>query len=132
MILLYACPSEVKYVDYNYKMTIGLRAKWLPYCIENIKGANHVVLFGCSGWQASRSQAQLNKLYKWDGYPLVDMESEKVEKICRELGVKFTSIRYIIDFDRGKLLPFLFNGIARWYQHRRMQKKFNKYLENLK
>lgn len=128
MILLYADSHEVKYVDYEPKICIGVKAEKLNSIVRmRIKLHDRVVLFGCSGWQANKNQAQFNKLYKWDGYPLVDMESEKVYELCKKIGVKFTSIRYIIDLDRGKVMPIGINHFWRIYQHRRMQLKFNKY-----
>ena len=139
MILLYANPSEVKYVNYKSKYCIGLMAENMgkhnnDMFLKNLifNGNKEVILFDCSGWRGSRKSAEFDKLYHWDRTLLVDMESEIVEKLCKNLGVKFTSIRYIIDLDRGKVMPTGINHFWRKFQHRRMQLKFNKYLENLK
>jgi len=134
MILLYANEDEVRYVKYYFRVCIGLRAEFInnPTIQYLISRHGKVVLFGCSGWRGSRKSAEFDKLYHWDRTLLVDMESEIVEKLCKNLGVKFTSIRYIIDLDRGKVMPTGINHFWRKFQHRRMQLKFNKYLENLK
>lgn len=130
MILLYANEFEVKYVDYEPKYFIGLGAKVLGHRELLISAADQVILFGCSGWQGCR--IKWDEFYEW--YPksrLVDMESERVAELCANHRVSFRSIRYIIDRDRGRVMPWGINHFWRKYQHRRMQLKFNKYLEKL-
>ena len=140
MILLYANEDEVRYVDYEPKRCIGIYAHILldqcffPNFLYGIPFPKEFILFGCSGWRGSRKAAKYNRLYKWrpDSPYLVDMESKKVYDECKKHNIKFTSIRYIIDLDRGKVMPTGINHFWRKFQHRRMQLKFNKYLENLK
>ena len=131
MILLYANEFEVKYVDYEPKYCIGLGAVYLNIGdLEWLKNADSVILFGCSGWQGCR--IKWDEFYEW--YPksrLVDIESERVAELCANHRVSFRSIRYIIDRDRGRVMPWGINHFWRKYQHRRMQLKFNKYLEKL-
>jgi hypothetical protein len=64
-------------------------------------------------------------------YDIVDMESYHVGKLCEELGVPFLSVRYIIDGCDRKILPTGLNWAIRRYQHKRMQRKFNEFLEGL-
>jgi len=129
LILLYANPHEVKYVNYETKICIGFGAVDLRYW--QIRYADQVILFGCSGWRGNR--VKWNKLYQWRiGGLLKDMESHKVWKICRKYNIPFKSIRYIIDRDRGRVTLWGINHFWRKYQHRRMQLKFNKYLEDYK
>ena len=63
---------------------------------------------------------------------VVDQESAVVAKICQDIGIKFTSVRYVIDRLDRKCMPMGINHFWRIYQHRKMQLKFNKYLEDLK
>lgn len=60
---------------------------------------------------------------------VVDQESAVVAKLCQKLGVKFTSVRYIIDRCDKRVMPMGINWAWRKYQHRRMQLKFNDWLE---
>lgn len=63
-------------------------------------------------------------------YFCCDMESYHVAKICKEAGVKFRSIRYVIDRCDEKIMPAGINWAWRKYQHKRMQLKFNEWLKN--
>ena len=140
MILLYANEDEVRYVNYKSKYCIGLMAENMgkhnnDMFLKNLmfNGNKEVILFGCAGWQGKRKDVKFNQLYEWtQSNNVVDMESQRVYNLCRKYGTKFTSIRYIIDLDRGKVMPTGINHFWRKFQHRRMQLKFNKYLENLK
>ena len=131
MILFYANEFEVKYVNYKPKCYIGVGAENLRNCKMVIKNADLVLLFGCSGWRGKR--IKWNRLYQWspDNNQLVDMESYWVWQMCKKYDTPFKSIRYIIDRDRGRVMPWGINHFWRKYQHRRMQLKFNKYLEKL-
>ena len=134
MVLFYANFYEVKYIDYEPSCYIGLGAKFLDNCEEVVKNADSVILFGCSGWKGER--VKWSNLYQWNCFRfnnfIVDMESQQVSDLCEKYGVPFKSIRYIIDRDRGRVMPWGINHFWRKYQHRRMQLKFNKYLEGLK
>ena len=135
MILLYANEDEVRYVDYRPRLYIGLNSRYLlmESTLLTLKNAKEVILFGCAGWRGKRKDVRFNQLYEWtQSNNVVDMESQRVYNLCRKYGTKFTSIRYIIDLDRGKVMPTGINHFWRKFQHRRMQLKFNKYLENLK
>lgn len=129
MILLYANEYEVRYVTYKPRYFIGLGAKVLGHRELLIRRADQVILFGCSGWRGKRKVARFNRLYEWsiNSYALVDMESQQVYEMCKKYNVPFKSIRYIIDLDRGRVMPWGINHFWRIYQHRRMQLKFNKY-----
>ena len=133
MILLYANPYEVRHVTYKPKRCIGLKAKHLRVNESIIKNADQVILFGCSGWRGER--VPWSNLYQWNCFKfnnfLVDMESQQVFDLCEKYNVPFRSIRYIIDRDRGRVMPWGINHFWRKFQHRRMQLKFNKYLERL-
>ena len=135
VILLYANEDEVKYVNHKPRLYIGLSSRYLSMVstIQTIQHAKEVILFGCAGWKGKRKDVKFNQLYHWtQSNNVVDMESQKVYNLCRKYGVKFTSIRYIIDLDRDKVMPPGINWLWRKFQHRRMQLKFNKYLEGLK
>jgi len=128
LLLLYANEYEVKHVHYMPARCIGLGACKLGYHEWDIKKADSVILFGCAGWIPGKG-VKLDRLYEWSHLgPLVDMESEIVSDLCKKHGVEFRSIRYIIDYDRGKVMPTGINHFWRKYQHRRMQRKFNKWL----
>jgi hypothetical protein len=130
-ILLYANEHEIRYVKTRLKFYIGFKGAYLFSVEPTIESAALVILFGCSGWRGKKGVEKLNRLYEWtpNSYALVDMESQKVHDVCEKHGVKFRSIRYIIDYDRGKVMPTGLNHFWRKFQHRRMQLKFNKWME---
>ncbi len=66
------------------------------------------------------------------GYCYVDQESYHVGKLCQTLGVEFISVRYMIDRCDRKAMPIGANHFWRKWQHKRMQLKFNKWLEGEK
>jgi len=77
--------------------------------------------------------------HKWErqalslqGFRYVDQESYHVAKLCQKLGVEFISVRYMIDRCDRKAMPIGINHFWRKYQHKRMQLKFNKWLEENK
>ena len=131
MILLYASPAEVRYITYEPKICIGVEADRLDRMWE---GDTSYTLFGMSGWEAwydgTPYPCDLGSLYYWyRGHPhLKDMESLKVYTKAKELGVQFQSMRYIIDYNRGRVMPTPFNHLWRKFQHRRMQRKMNELL----
>ena len=171
MILLYASPHEVKYVDYKYKFCIGVGAKGIEEVSNVIALTNHVILFGSSGitnrykccitdwdlhkWEYDRfiiptswngikvdgvcctgftSRTPVKEQWKADWLysrrvAVVDQESYHVAKVCQKLGIKFTSVRYIIDRCHLKCMPMGINHFWRMYQHKRMQLKFNEWLK---
>jgi nucleoside phosphorylase len=59
---------------------------------------------------------------------VVDMESWYVGKLCNEVVIPFTSIRYIIDRCHRRCKPPIINHFWRKYQHKRMQIRFNNLL----
>ena len=167
MILLYADPAEVKWVDYEPKLYIGFRAnrlEYLPYYFEKV-GVDKVILFGTYGrldsnlrdyneliipgmWSDGTDWLYINDngnygitsdrsiKHKWErdalfsqGFYIVDQESFHVAKLCKELDVEFISVRYMIDRCDRKAMPIGINHFWRMYQHKRMQLKFNKWLE---
>ena len=123
MILLYANPIEVKYVDYEPKVCIGYKAKYLSR-VSLFQDEDEIILFGMGG--GSR-RMQLDKLYHW--WEVIDMESPIVQEYCWDKQLYFKSIRYIIDYDRDKVMPTGINWAWRKFQHKRMQRKFNEYLK---
>ena len=175
MILLYADPHEVRYVDYclgwdRMHIEIGaphINTKMVKYVLSQHK---RVILFGSSGlvqdnyccitdWDTHKvPYDEFIIPYNWNGikvdgeccagytskHPVkeqwergwlrnkrvmvVDMESAIVAKVCQGLGVKFTSVRYIIDKCDRKCMPIGINHFWRKFQHRRMQLKFNRWL----
>jgi len=183
MILLYANPIEVKYIDYEDKFCIGVGANIKENFAVHIYGGlvlphaysdgelgfkDDVILFGSSGliappriidydysiflepkiWYNEDGECieMEHGLYKGittelpvksrlytnilrsNAYLCCDMESYHVAKICKEAGVKFRSIRYVIDRCNEKVMPTGINWAWRKYQHKRMQQKFSKLL----
>jgi len=184
VILLYASPHEIKYVDYKPKYCIGVGGQEMFNSTFNfnnlfinfrqlISMTDRVILFGSSGltnrydccitdwdlhkwkydefiiptsWNGIKVNGKCCAGYtsnhavkeKWEAdwlyskqVSVVDQESYHVAKVCRDLGIKFTSVRYITDICYKKCMPIGINWAWRMYQHRRMQLKFNKYLEEL-
>ena len=161
MILLYASPHEVKYVDCEPKICIGVGAKYLG---QIFKDTDLAVLFGSCGSYPFMNYKNFvipSRFYYRDksidinhrlttGYygrtvdksfkgnvkylpfsAVFDMESYHVAKFCQERNIPFVSIRYIIDFHGKRVMPRGFNYFWREFQHKRMQRKFNKLLETL-
>jgi len=127
MILLYANPIEVRYVDYEPKYCIGINAGLLKsfflYDYVKYSGRPEIILFGMAG--GSRNM-EVDKLYDWR--EVVDMESVIVSQACDAYYIPFRSIRYIIDYNREKVMSTGINWAWRRYQHYRMQHKFNRWL----
>ena len=132
MILLYANPIEVKYLrDLPIpKIHIGLGAEMLDRGL--ILPREKCLLFGMSGWNrmpddywGEPEEPRLHTLYLWNPHyiNLIDMETGKVFDYCKRAKIPFCSIRYIIDYNRGKVMPTPFNHFWRIFQHRRMQRK---------
>jgi hypothetical protein len=63
------------------------------------------------------------------GFFICDMESYHVAKVCKEAGVEFRSIRYVIDLCDKKVMPIGLNWAWREWQHYRMQKIFERWLK---
>ncbi len=171
MILLYADPVEVKYVDYEYKFCVGICAKKIKdyhkgnFLKITLRNADKAILFGTCGrldsnlrdygeliipgmWSDGKDWIYVNSngsygitsdrsiKHKWErqalflqGFYCVDQESFHVGKLCKELGVEFISVRYMIDRCDRKAVPTGINHFWRMYQHKRMQLKFNEWLK---
>jgi len=150
MILLYASLHEVRYVTRGDRYCIGYRAEHLKIYETLIRYSDYVILFGCSGWlggerrwddlielkriiyipEPVHTEEQVHQC-KYLNYYLVDLESYQVSEMCKKHNVPFKSIRYIIDRGDKKVMPTGINHFWRKYQHKRMQLKFNKYMEGL-
>ena len=150
MILLYANPHEVEFVDYPNKFEIGTLAWKLkePGIAEYLKSQKEIILFGSSGY-AGNDRIDYGKLieirnpvyvpchvgeeeryhYNSINYHYVDMESYQVHKFCKEHGIKFRSIRYVIDRCGRRCVMWGFNHFWRKWQHWKMQTNFNKWIE---
>jgi len=75
-------------------------------------------------YEVNRIIAEANAL-------VVDQESYKVLKMCRELLVPAISIRYVIDKCDKRVMPPGINHFWRMFQHYRMQKKMEELLNEL-
>ena len=149
MILLYACPDEVRYVYYEPKVCIGVGATRLEHWIPLIQRYDEVHLFGSSGWLGPRKGAPINCLIvkkkflfvpepvhddKWTHhfrhfrYYLIDQESYQVNELCKKYNKPFRSVRYVIDFCDRRVMPIGINHFWRMIQHRRMQTGFDDHI----
>lgn len=184
ILLLYAHPEEVRYIDFEPKMMIS-EINWNKINYDN------VILFGSCGllrkyyppdpyddsfWWEEDNRIPLDRLmvpYKWwqnkkhiyvttqiiklsftgEGYTaesslhqknrvgiirhdypnvfVIDTESYFIGKRCKDLDIKFVSVRYIIDRCDQRAAPWGVNHFWRMYQHRRMQEKFQEILNEL-
>ena len=196
-LLLYANESEVRYIDYQPRFCIGLKAVDLPkltFIRNRLLDYSGVILFGscgllkpfydeycyicddpedCDGCENKVRMDRFVVPEKWfndreeyfktdDILPLprmgsgvtmpysvrskhlteyvkeicpqcevVDQESYIVGKFCQDNGVKFVSVRYVIDrCNRGVMLPAM-NHFWRKHQHKRMQRKFNELIRTI-
>ena len=195
-LLLYANESEVRYIDYQPRYCIGLKAVdlyKLTYIRNRLLDYSGVILFGSCGllndyyqemcgticdypencheckyrvkldefvipfrWYNDRDEFfETDKILDRIGCgvtmpysvrskhlteyvkeicpqcEVVDQESYIVGKFCQDNGVKFVSVRYVIDrCNRGVMLPAV-NHFWRKHQHKRMQLKFQEVLNGL-
>jgi len=150
MKLLYAHPSEVKYVKYPWKYCIGIGGNLINEEMKlMIKSSPEIVLFGSCGYTGLNNDFKWNSLvelkeipvvwhsvktmadreyYLYNGYLFVDQESFIVKEICDKYNVPFRSIRYISDRCNKRVYPWGFNHFWRKFQDRRMQLKFNEWV----
>ena len=145
MILLYASPHEVKYISYQPMICIGVGATQLERYRCVIEKADEVILFGSCGYTGDERidygklielkeyihvpepvDSEWRDYYQVMGYLYVDMESYQVNKLCKELGVPFRSIRYVMDRCGRRCVLWGYNHFWRIRQHKKMQLKFVK------
>jgi len=78
------------------------------------------------GFTASHSihdPDETEELRRGLGCAIVDQETTKIGRICRDAGIPWQSIRYIIDGCDKKVMPPVINHFWRKHQHKRMQLK---------
>ena len=138
-LVLYATPDEVRYIDYEPKFCIGVRAVNVP---SGLMGTGRdLVLFGSCGLIGKHPYSELiidSDFYcakhsvvdrietlklNFKGYLAVEQESENIGNPLKH------HVRYVIDRCYKKCMPWGINHFWRIFQHRRMQKKFNKWIK---
>ena len=158
-LLLYAYPHEVKYIKHKPNHCISVRIPmcqdgqifYVPSSMmfeKYIVDADKVILFGSAGLLDHNvkkyDQFFYNSVYVWDSVKtkegrlryvergqVCDMESGFVANVCSKHNVPFLNVRYVIDKCDKRVMPIGINWLWRIFQHRRMQKKFDRMLRGL-
>jgi hypothetical protein len=125
-------------VGFPYDMLIAPN-KWYrwgnPKGVDRTQDMTGVTIFG-SGYTANRKVDTLQDvntiIENHSDVFIVDQESSHVGEICNKYEIPFISVRYIIDKCHKKCMPIGINHFWRKFQHKRMQQKMSKVLNDIR